>query len=202
LIGQGSYLTHLRKDKVLKQILHRVPPFRLRKKRNLFIRLIASIMSQQLSTKVAEIIFKRFLSLYNGEPTPAQILDTPDEQLRGIGLSNAKTAYVKNVAAFTIAKGMDAKVLSKMTNDEVIAYLTEIKGVGRWTVEMLLIFSLGREDVFAPDDLGIQTAMIRLYKLPTKDKKILLRRMLEISAAWTPYRSYACLHLWNWKDAQ
>jgi DNA-3-methyladenine glycosylase II len=197
-----EYLSHLSKDRTLRKILRKVPPFRLRKKRNLFIRLISSIMSQQLSTKVAEIIFKRFLLLYDGEPTPVQILQTPDEQLRGIGLSNAKTAYVKNVAAFTIEKGMDAKVLSKMSNEEVIAYLTEIKGVGRWTVEMLLIFSLGREDVFAPDDLGIQTAMIGLYKLPTKDKKILLRRMLEISAAWSPYRSYACLHLWNWKDGQ
>jgi DNA-3-methyladenine glycosylase II len=198
----GEYLSHLSKDRTVRKILRKVPPFRLRKKRNLFIRLISSIMSQQLSTKVAEIIFKRFLLLYDGEPTPVQILQTPDEQLRGIGLSNAKTAYVKNVAAFTIEKGMDAKVLSKMSNEEVIAYLTEIKGVGRWTVEMLLIFSLGREDVFAPDDLGIQTAMIGLYKLPTKDKKILLRRMLEISAAWSPYRSYACLHLWNWKDGQ
>lgn len=87
-----------------------------------------------------------------------------------------------------------------MNNEEVIELLTSIKGVGRWTVEMLLMFSLGREDVFAVDDLGIQQAMAKIYKLNTADKKAMRHKMLVLSEKWSPYRTYACLHLWRWKD--
>ena len=90
--------------------------------------------------------------------------------------------------------------LRKMSNEEVIGYLIVIKGVGRWTIEMLLMFALGREDVFAVDDLGIQNAMIALYKLDHSDKKKLKESMLKVSGKWSPYRTYACLHLWRWKD--
>ena len=157
-------------------------------------------MSQQLSTKVADVIHKRFLNLYGGEPTPMQILDTPFETLRSIGLSNAKANYVRNVARFSIDSGIEYQKLNKMTNDEVIEYLTQIKGVGRWTVEMLLMFTLGREDVFAIDDLGIQNAMKKIYKLDNSDKKKFREDLLRISQKWSPYRTYACLHLWQWKD--
>ena len=158
-------------------------------------------MSQQLSTKVADIIYKRFILLYDGkEPTPQQIIETPFEKLRGIGLSNAKVSYVKNVAQFALDFGMDAKKLGKMSNEEVIEYLIVIKGVGRWTIEMLLMFALGREDVFAVDDLGIQNAMIKLYKFDNTDKKKLKEEMLRHSQKWSPYRTYACVHLWRWKD--
>ena len=158
-------------------------------------------MSQQLSTKVADVIYKRFIELFGGkEPSAQQIVDMPFEKLRAIGLSNAKVSYVKNVAQFELESGMDAKKLAKMDNEAVIAYLTVIKGVGRWTVEMLLMFALGREDVFAIDDLGIQNAMIGLYKLDRADKKKFRDDMLKISAKWSPYRTYACVHLWRWKD--
>ena len=86
-----------------------------------------------------------------------------------------------------------------MNNEEVIEYLIVIKGVGRWTVEMLLMFALGREDVFAVDDLGIQNAMIKLYKLDNKNKKQFKEELLKRSSKWSPYRTYACLHLWRWK---
>lgn len=196
-----EYIAHLSKDKILKKLLDAAEPHQLKKRKNICNYLCASIMSQQLSTKVADVIYKRFIALYDGkEPKPQQILDTPFEQLRGIGLSNAKVNYVKNVAQFELEKGMDAKKLAKMSNEEVIIYLTEIKGVGRWTVEMLLMFALGREDVFAVDDLGIQNAMIRLYKLDNSDKKQLREQMLKHSAKWSPYRTYACVHLWRWKD--
>jgi len=196
-----EYIAHLSKDKKLKKLVEAAEPHQLKKRKNICTYLCASIMSQQLSTKVADVIYKRFIALYGGkEPLPQQILDTPFEQLRGIGLSNAKVSYVKNVAQFEIEKGMDPKKLRKMDNEEVIAYLTEIKGVGRWTVEMLLMFALGREDVFAVDDLGIQNAMIKLYKLDNSDKKQLREKMLKVSAKWSPYRTYACVHLWRWKD--
>ena len=87
-----------------------------------------------------------------------------------------------------------------MSDDEVIEYLTAIKGVGRWTAEMLLMFALGREDVFAFDDLGIQQAMIKLYRIKADDKKSLRAEMEKISSKWKPYRTYACKHLWGWKD--
>jgi DNA-3-methyladenine glycosylase II len=196
-----EYISHLGRDRKLKKLIDGQAPFSLQKRKNICLRLCASIMSQQLSTKVAEVIYKRFLALYDGkEPTPAQILDTPFETLRGIGLSNAKVRYVQNVARFAIEHGMDEKKLGKMTNDEVIEYLTQIKGIGRWTVEMLLMFTLGREDVFAVDDLGIQNAMIRLYKLDRDDKKQFKDNLMRISLKWSPYRTYACLHLWHWKD--
>jgi DNA-3-methyladenine glycosylase II len=150
---------------------------------------------------VARVIHQRFLDLYGGkEPTPQQIVDTPFEKLRGIGMSNAKVSYVKNVAQFEMDQGMDHKKLHKMSNEEVIEYLTAIKGVGRWTVEMLLMFALGREDVFAVDDLGIQNAMIKIYKLNRADKKKFREELLRISNKWSPYRTYACWHLWHWKD--
>jgi DNA-3-methyladenine glycosylase II len=150
---------------------------------------------------VATVIHKRFLALYGEkEPTPQQILDTASETLRSIGLSNAKVSYVKNVAQFEIEFGMDHKKLHRMDNEEVITYLTQIKGVGRWTVEMLLMFALGREDVFAIDDLGIQNAMIKLYKLDREDKRKFKEDLLRISKKWSPYRTYACKYLWEWKD--
>lgn len=196
-----EYILQLSKDKKFKKILQASHPFKLRKRKNICTYLCASIMSQQLSTKVADVIYKRFLAIYNGkEPTPQQILDTPFETLRGIGLSNAKVNYVQNVARFEIEFGMDAKKLAKMSNEEVIDYLIVIKGVGRWTIEMLLMFALGREDVFAVDDLGIQNAMISLYNLDNNDKKKLKEDMLRLSKKWSPYRTYACVHLWQWKD--
>ena len=188
------YIPHLSKDKKLKKLVESGEPHQLKKRKNICTYLCASIMSQQLSVKVADVIYKRFTNLYSGkEPTPQQILDTPFEQLRGIGLSNAKVNYVKNVAQFEIESGMDAKKLGKMDNEEVITYLTQIKGVGRWTTEMLLMFALGREDVFAVDDLGIQNAMIKLYKLDNNDKKKFRINLLKISEKWSPYRTYACI---------
>ncbi len=194
------YIQHLQKDKKLSKIIG-TEVHELKLHPNIHVRLMASILSQQLSTKVAAVIFKRFLNLYKGkEPKPQQVLDTPFETLRSIGLSNAKVSYVKNVAQFCIDKKITDKKLLVMSNDEIIELLTQIKGVGKWTVEMLLMFTLGREDVFAVDDLGIKNAMVRLYKLSEEDKKQLKEQMLKISAKWSPYRTYACLHLWKWKD--
>jgi DNA-3-methyladenine glycosylase II len=196
----SPYFLHLSKDKKFARILSKQESVALSKRRDIYLHLCSSILSQQLSTKVATVIRKRFFNLYPGKPTPEQILATTHETFRAIGFSNAKANYVHNVARFAIESGMDHKILGKMNNEEVIDYLTKIKGVGRWTAEMLLMFTLGREDVFAVDDLGIQQAMIRLYKLDKTDKKKLREDMLRISAKWSPYRSFACLHLWQHKD--
>jgi DNA-3-methyladenine glycosylase II len=195
-----EYIAHLQKDKRLaKAIGDDVHELKLHP--NIPVRMMASIMSQQLSTKVAAVIFKRFLDLYKGkEPKPQQVLDTPPETLRSIGLSNAKVSYVLNVAAFCIEHKITDKKLLALSNDEIIDLLVQIKGIGRWSVEMLLMFTLGREDVFAVDDLGIQQAMTSLYKLDPSDKKGMKEKMLKLSTKWSPYRTYACLHLWRWKD--
>jgi len=184
-------------------LLQTVEPYQLKERENICLRLCASIMSQQLSTKVADVIFRRFLELYGGnEPTPAQIIDTPKETLRAIGLSNNKVGYVQNVAAYMLEHHADDTFIRQMGNEEVIEFLTKIKGVGRWTVEMLLMFTLGREDVFAIDDLGIQQAMAKVYGIDLKDKKASREQMLQISATWSPYRTWACFYLWKFKDTK
>lgn len=195
-----EYITHLQKDKKLLPVLtYTLQPLQVRN--NIPLRLMASIMSQQLSTKVARIIYHRFLALYNGqEPQPEQVLATDPLVLRGIGLSHAKVSYVHNVARFCLEQAIDDEALLHRSNEEIITLLTQIKGVGQWTVEMLLMFALGREDVFAADDLGVQQGMIKLYNIQAADKKTLKEKMLKISARWKPYRTYACMHLWQWKD--
>ncbi|MGI9138989.1 MAG: DNA-3-methyladenine glycosylase family protein [Sediminibacterium sp.] len=195
-----TYKTHLKKDIKLATLLD-ADTHVLKKRKNIPIRLMASIISQQLSTKVAKIIFLRFLELYAGkEPTCAQVLATDPSLLRGIGLSHSKVAYVQNVASFFIDNALTDKMLYEMDPEEVITLLTQIKGVGRWTVEMLLMFSLGHQDVFAVDDLGIQQAMVKLYRLKYASKKEMKIKMLKKSLQWAPFRTYACLHLWQWKD--
>lgn len=194
------YITHLSKDVVLKKLIDEQETFELEIQKNLCIYLCLSIMSQQLSTKVAAVFKKRFLALYKGKPTAQKIVDTAFDTLRAIGLSNAKANYIQNVARFELEQGMSFSKLSKMSDEEVISYLTQIKGVGRWTVEMLLMFALGREDLFAMDDLGLQQAVIGLYGLKHRKKKTMQAAIKKISEQWAPYRTYACLHLWQWKD--
>jgi DNA-3-methyladenine glycosylase II len=196
-----KYVEHLNKDRKLSKIISSHEPFDLKPRKNICLRLCASIMSQQLSTKVAAVIYQRFLDLYKGEePQPEDIVNTPFDTLRAIGLSNAKTQYVLNVAQFAIDNDLSDKTIKKLSNEEIISLLTQIKGVGQWTVEMLLMFTMGREDVFAVDDYGIQVAMKKIYKLEEHDKKTLRSEMLRISKKWAPYRTYACLHLWHHKD--
>ena len=195
-----EYQLHLKKDKKFAPLLLEAS-HSIKKRKNTPVRLMASIISQQLSTKVAAIIFARFIALFDGkEPSCELVLECTNDQLRSIGLSQSKVNYIQNVAQFFLEHKITDKQLYAMEPDAIIELLTQIKGVGKWTVQMLMLFSLGQEDVFAVDDLGIQQAMIRLYKIKTDSKKALHTKMLTISSKWTPYRSYACLHLWQWKD--
>jgi len=196
-----EHILHLSKDKKLKKVIDNQPPFILQKRNKVYLRLCSSILSQQLSTTVAKVLYARFLGLYNGkEPTAKQILETPPETFRSIGFSNAKASYVHNVCRFFIENKITDAQLHQMTNEEVIELLTQIKGVGKWTVEMILMFTLGREDVFALDDLGLKQGVIKLYNLKETDKKMLLKKIEKISSKWSPYRTYASRYLWNWKD--
>ena len=197
----APHYQHLSKDPALLPLLETVVLRVVKEHKNVCVRLCASIMSQQLSTKVADVIFKRFLLLFEGaEPSPAQIAAMPHETLRAIGLSNAKVRYVQHVANYFMEHGIKDETFEHLTDAAVIALLTPIKGVGQWTVEMLLMFTLGRPDVFAVDDLGIQQGMIKIYGLDATDKKALKAKMLEISAKWAPFRTFACLYIWGQKD--
>lgn len=164
--------------------------------------LLSSIISQQLSSKVASVITDRFLSLFPDRlPHSHRLLEMDIDTLRTAGLSRQKAAYLLNVAEFFQRENIEEKDWSDMDNDEIIRYLTQIKGVGKWTVEMILMFSLSRPDVLPLDDLGIRTAIIELYGV-TETGKAVHQRMVEIAAAWQPYRSYACLYLWRHKDGK
>ena len=197
------HLLHLSKDKKLGKIISSQEKYLLKKRNHVHLHICASIISQQLSTKVAAVIYARFLALFSKKnPGPKDIVAMPFDQLRSIGLSNAKTNYVLNVCNFFIENKLTDARLHKMDNEELIDFLTQIKGVGRWTAEMILMFTLGREDVFAVDDLGIQQSMCKLYKIDATDKKAMKLQMLKISSKWSPYRTYACRYLWGWKDGE
>ena len=198
-----KHIAHLSKDKKLKRLIESQAPFTLEKRNKVYLRLCSSILSQQLSTKVAKVLYNRFIDLYNGkEPSAKQILETPAEVFRSIGFSNAKASYVHNVCRFFIENKITDARLHAMSNEEVIDLLTQIKGVGKWTVEMILMFTLGREDVFAMDDLGLRQSVIKLYKIKETDKKLVREKIEKISLKWSPYRTYACKYLWGWKDEQ
>ena len=197
----SSALRHLSKDAKLRPALEGFKPEKRSREENILLYLCLSIVSQQLSTKVARILSDRFLDLFSGqEPSARRILEVHPEDLRAVGLSGAKVNYIRNVCEFFTEHQLNDEDLHALNDEEVIELLTQIKGVGRWTVEMLLLFAMGREDVFACDDLGIRQAMVKLYALQSEDKKQLALEMRAISDNWKPFRSTACLALWNFKD--
>jgi len=194
-------IAHLRKDKALRKVIDKVGVIKTARNQDLFIALLSAIVSQQLSVKAADTIWGRFEGLFKDKiPTAKAILKLSDDKLRSVGLSYQKAGYLKNIATFSIEQTLDYKLLKKKTDDELVEYLVQIKGVGRWTVEMLLMFSLNREDVFPKDDLGIQNGMKKLYNL-TSEKKVLLKEMQEIAETWRPHRTLACRYIWRYKDS-
>lgn len=193
-------ILHLSKDARILPILQSTPLAPLEPSGNVYFDLLNSIVSQQLSIRAAETIFNRFCALFPGTyPTPEILLEISPEQLRVVGLSNQKATYLKNVAAFALDNNFDTLPWNNMADEEVMNLLTRIKGVGRWTSEMILIFTLDRPDIFPADDLGIQQAMIRLCSL-TSTGKSLHRDMVAHAECWRPYRSTASRLLWHWKD--
>lgn len=191
---------HLKKDKKLKEIIKQTGKLEATHQKDLFTSLLSAIVSQQLSTKAAATIWNRFILLFPDEqPTEIAILKMDIEQLRAVGLSYQKGGYLKNIANFSLENTLEYKRLYRKSDDDLIDYLSSIKGVGRWTAEMILMFNLNRPDVLPVDDLGIQQAMIKLYDIQLKGKE-LKAEMIRISLAWQPYRSLASRHLWRWKD--
>ncbi len=195
-----SAILHLNQDKSLRKIISTIELEPIIPSGNVYLELLESIVSQQLSVKAASTIFQRFCALFPDDyPSPELLISMKPELLRSAGLSIQKAAYLKNVAVFGLENNLEHYPWGNLTDLEIISMLTKIKGVGQWTVEMILLFTLGRPDVFPLDDLGIQQAMVRLYALPESGKQ-LRQRMTELAEPWRPFRSHASRLLWRWKD--
>jgi DNA-3-methyladenine glycosylase II len=191
-------ITHLKKcDPVLRAIIERVGPFRMEYGEPQFCSVAEAIVYQQLNGKAAQTIFKRFAALAGDPLTPGGILKLSDEQLRSVGLSKQKSAYLKDLAAKTAAGVLDFSKLPALPDEEVIEHLTQVKGIGVWTAHMFLIFSLRRLNVLPTGDYGVQMALKRHYR---KRKLPKPKDMEKIARAWEPYRSVACWYMWRSLD--
>jgi DNA-3-methyladenine glycosylase II len=184
-----------RRDPILRDLMRAHGPCRLaaRQHADPFKALIRAIVGQQLSAKAAATIFSRFEALFDAFPTPPQVLAVPDDRLRGVGLSSQKLGYLRDLCRRIVEGELPLDVLDRMDDEAVIEKLTQVKGIGRWTAEMFLIFRLQRPDVLPVGDLGIVRAVQRAYKLrkaPSPD------RLTRIGEVWRPYRSVACWYLW------
>jgi DNA-3-methyladenine glycosylase II len=198
-------IRHLRRvDPVLATVIDRVGPCRLEQRREgtHFDALVRSIVYQQLSGKAASTILGRVHELYGGRsPTPTELLATSDESLRTAGLSRQKLSYLKDLAA-KVESGvvpLAADTIDHLGDEEIIERLVQVKGIGRWTVHMFLIFRLGRPDVLPELDLGIQNAIRRAYRLRKQPKP---KDVLRIGKSWTPHASVASWYLWRSLEGQ
>lgn len=198
-------LEHLSKsDKVLARLIRKVGACRLEPRRNTspFQTLVQSVAHQQLNGTAANTILKRVIALYPKRrfPTPEDVLSTADEHLRGAGLSRAKVAAIKDIAAKTVEGLVPAsRAIAKLSNEEILARLTTIRGVGPWTVEMLLMFKLGRLDVLPASDFGVRKGFALTYRrkeLPTP------AHLLAHGERWRPYRTIASWYLWRAVDGE
>lgn len=190
-------LEHLRgADPVLRGVIDRVGPFDPAAEPDLWTSLLDAIIGQQLSVKAAGAIMGRFAvsAPGGGFPTPADLLVMPDETLQACGLSRAKVRYLHDLAGKWTDGTLEPERIPEMTDEEVVAHLTRVKGIGRWTAEMVLLFTLQRPDVFPADDLALRTAVQRAYGLDERPEHT---RMLLIGEPWRPFRSAASHYLWR-----
>ncbi|MDO8488404.1 MAG: DNA-3-methyladenine glycosylase [bacterium] len=191
-------LRHLKKDPVLARLIDQLRPVTPFSNSDIFVDLVDSIVSQQLSTKAAATIFAR-VEMLVGKITPENILKAADQDLRNCGLSWAKVSYFKDLADRTKSGALQLNELVNMDDESVVKHLTQVKGIGRWSAEMILMFSLNRSDVFPLQDLGIQNALAAQYGLK-KTHKSFPKKMAKTAEFWRPYRTLACRYLWKSLD--
>lgn len=163
-----------------------------------FVSLVGTIVAQQLSGKVVQVIYSRLVNLLNHEINAQKIIEMSEEALRGVGLSFQKIRYLKSLSQCYIDKIIDFSNLDEMSNEEVIEMLIKIKGIGIWSAQMFLMFSLGREDVFSVLDLGLRNATKKVYNQP----ELTNEEILLISENWKPYRSVVSHYLWHAWDSE
>jgi DNA-3-methyladenine glycosylase II len=191
-------ILHLKKsDPILRAIIERVGPYKIEYGEPTFHSLAESILYQQLNGKAAVVIFNRFIEQTGDPVTPEGILKLSDAQMRAVGLSKQKTAYLRDLAQKTKDGLLNFERLGGMSNEEVIEHLTQVKGIGVWTAHMFLMFTLRRPDILPTGDYGIQAAMKKHYR---KRKWPKPKDMEKIAKSWAPYRSVACWYLWRSMD--
>ncbi len=199
-IGYNSAVKHfLRHDKIMWDTISSFCEINLTCKRNYFKHLTTSIVGQQLSVKSAAAINKRFLNHFRNKPTPELVAKTNLNILRSLGLSEAKSKYIKDLSSKILDRTISLNGISKKSDSEILNELTKVKGIGPWTVDMFLIFTLGRQNVLASGDLGIKKSIMLNYnlkKLPTDKNVIRLSKKMK----WSPFNSYAMLYLWKSLD--
>lgn len=194
-------LRHLKKvDPVMKELIPRIGPFTLELHKQRFDLLVRSILSQQISTAAARAVRTRLNNLLKPKRvTPPNIAALSQDELRAVGLSRQKSSYLHDLADKVASKDVRLSRTHTMTDDEVIAELVQVKGIGVWTAQMFLIFALGRLDVFPYDDLGVRASMRDLYELDELPKK---KESEEIAASWRPYATLGSWYLWRHADAK
>lgn len=190
-------LNHLRKDRKLAKVIDLVGEFNLSLTKNPFESLVEAIITQQLSAKAADSISARFRAIYGKFPKPADVIGTSDAKLRKAGLSYMKVSYIKDLSKKVESKEIRLAYMKNLSDEEVVVQLTQVKGIGRWTAEMFLIFSLGRLDVLPVGDLGLRKGIKNLYSLEELPEKEQIERIAE---KWRPYRSVATWYLWRSQD--
>ena len=192
-------LAHLRIcDPILASIIARVGEFKMQYREPAFPSLVRSIVFQQLHGKAATTIFNRLLEKAGGELTPESILKLRTSQMRAVGLSNQKLSYIRDLAKKTKAGNVNFKILPQLSDEEVVAHLTQIKGIGVWTAHMFLIFALRRENVLPTGDLGVRAAMRKAYGMKVLPKPVTMQRLAK---SWHPYCSIASWYMWRSLDA-
>jgi len=191
---------HLSKaDPVLAQIIAEVGALGIQPRRERFQALARTIILQQLAGAAANAIYGRFVGLFPGVefPSPEQVMAKTDSELRSVGLSEKKALYIKDLAAHVRDRKLNFHRFHRMTDEEIIADLTRVKGIGKWTAEIFLMFNLGRPDVMPADDLGVQNAVMRHYRMRQRPNR---KRLLKHAERWRPYRTAAAWYLWRSLD--
>jgi DNA-3-methyladenine glycosylase II len=181
-------------DPLFKKLIDNCGPVEIELSEDYFASLASSIIGQQLSNKVSDVIWARVEVLMEGDLSPEKIVAVEVEQLRKTGVSYSKIGYLKNLSEAVINNKLSLNDFKSMENEEIINKLIAVKGIGNWTAEMFLIFSLGREDVFSLGDGGLQRSIKWLYKFDETPSK---SQLMNISEKWKPYRTYASLYLWE-----
>ncbi len=186
-------ITKLSQDPILNQVIEKIGILNYTPTTDFFVSIAKSIVSQQLSTKAASTIWNRFTKLFPDETVTAQdLLSLDKEAIRSTGISYPKAGYLLDLAEKTVNGSLQLNKLPDMSDEEIITHLTSVKGIGRWTAEMLLMFALHRPDILTLDDLGIQIAFEKLYKVKRGNKQ----KMIKVASKWRPYRTFACWYLW------
>ncbi|MGY5141644.1 MAG: DNA-3-methyladenine glycosylase family protein [Nitrosopumilus sp.] len=189
-----DYIKILQKDRIMKKIIQNVGPCTIRKIPNPFEALIDGIITQQISDSAGQAIALRFRQLFNGKfPTPQMILEYNEIELKSVGLSRMKSQYILDISQKVINGELNFKKFTKLEDEEIISELIKIRGIGRWTAEMYLIFGLGRKDIFPLGDLGLINGIKKIYSLNNPD----ISDIKNISNKWKPYRTFGTWYIWK-----